>query len=33
MNYIIDMEDNPKMAVTQKGLRTLIIGLLVMVAG
>lgn len=34
MNYIIDdMEDNPKMAVTPKGLKTLIIGLLVMVAG
>jgi len=27
------MEDNPKMAVTPKGLRQLIIGLLVMVAG
>ena len=33
MNYIIDMEDNPKMAVTPKGLKTLIIGVLVMVAG
>ncbi|MBR4818341.1 MAG: DUF3098 domain-containing protein [Bacteroidales bacterium] len=27
------MEDNPKMAITRKGLRQLIIGLLVMVAG
>jgi hypothetical protein len=27
------MEDNPKMAVTPKGLKQLIIGLLVMVAG
>ena len=27
------MEDNPKMAMTRKGLRQLIIGLLVMVAG
>ena len=27
------MEDNPKMAVTPRGLRQLIIGLLVMVAG
>ncbi|MBR3012065.1 MAG: DUF3098 domain-containing protein [Bacteroidales bacterium] len=27
------MEDNPKMAVTPKGLKTLIIGVLVMVAG
>lgn len=33
MNYIIDMEDNPKMAVTPKGLKTLIIGVVVMVAG
>lgn len=33
MNYIIDMEDNPKMAVTRKGLKLLIIGVLVMVAG
>jgi len=33
MNYIIDMEDNPKMAVTPKGLKTLIIGVLVMIAG
>ena len=33
MNYIIDMEDNPKMALTPKGLKTLIIGVLVMVAG
>ena len=33
MNYIIDMEDNPKMAVTPKGLKTFIIGVLVMVAG
>ncbi|MBO6045154.1 MAG: DUF3098 domain-containing protein [Bacteroidales bacterium] len=27
------MEDNPKMAITRKGLKQLIIGLLVMVAG
>jgi hypothetical protein len=27
------MEDNPKMAVTPKGLKTLIIGVLVMIAG
>ena len=33
MNCIIDMEDNPKMAVTPKGLKTIIIGVLVMVAG
>ena len=33
MNYIIDMEDNPKMAITPKGLKQLIIGVLVMVAG
>lgn len=33
MNYIIDMEDNPKMAITRKGLKQLIIGVLVMVAG
>jgi len=33
MNYTIDMEDNPKMAVTAKGLKLLIIGVLVMVAG
>ena len=33
MNYTIDMEDNPKMAVTPKGLKTLIIGVLVMIAG
>ena len=33
MNYTIDMEDNPKMAVTSKGLKLLIIGVLVMVAG
>ena len=33
MNYIIDMEDNPKMAVTPKGLKTIIIGVLVMIAG
>ena len=33
MNYIIDMEDNPKMAITPKGLKTIIIGVLVMIAG
>ena len=33
MNYTIDMEDNPRMAVTPKGLKTLIIGVLVMIAG
>ena len=33
MNYTIDMEDNPKMAVTPKGLKTIIIGVLVMIAG
>ena len=33
MNYITDMEDNPKMAVTPRGLRMIIIGVLVMVAG
>lgn len=34
MNYIIDsMEENPKMAVTPKGLKQLIIGVLVMAAG
>ena len=33
MNYITDMEDNPKMAVTLRGLRMIIIGVLVMVAG
>ena len=33
MNYIIDMEDNPRMAVTPKGLKTIIIGVLVMIAG
>ncbi|MBO4917889.1 MAG: DUF3098 domain-containing protein [Bacteroidales bacterium] len=27
------MEDNPKMAVTPKGLKTIIIGVLVMIAG
>jgi hypothetical protein len=27
------MEDNPRMAVTPKGLKTLIIGVLVMIAG
>lgn len=34
MNFIIDnMEDNTKMAVTRKGLRLLLAGLIVMVAG
>ncbi len=33
MNYIIDMEDNPKMAVTPRGLKFIIIGVLVMIAG
>ena len=33
MNYTLDLEDNPKMAVTPKGLKTLIIGVLVMIAG
>ena len=33
MNYIIEMEDNPKMAVTPKGLKFIIIGVLVMIAG
>jgi hypothetical protein len=27
------MEDNPKMAITPKGLKTIIIGVLVMIAG
>jgi hypothetical protein len=33
MNYIIDMENNEKMAITPKGLKYLLIGLLVMVSG
>ena len=33
MNYIIDMEDNPKMAITPRGLKFIIIGVLVMIAG
>ena len=33
MNYIIEMEDNPKMAVTPKGLKFIIIGVRVMIAG
>ena len=33
MNYIINMEDNPKMAVTPRGLKFIIIGVLVMIAG
>ncbi len=33
MNYIIDMEDNPKMALTPRGLKFIIIGVLVMIAG
>ena len=33
MNYTIEMEDNPKMAVTPKGLKFIIIGVLVMIAG
>ena len=33
MNYTIEMEDNPKMAVTPKGLKFIIIGVLVMISG
>ena len=33
MNYTIEMEDNPKMAVTPRGLKFIIIGVLVMIAG
>ena len=33
MNYIIDMENNEKMAITPKGLKYLIIGLIVMISG
>ena len=35
MNFIIDqvMENNPKMAMTPKGLRYLLVGLVVMVSG
>ena len=33
MNYTIDMENNEKMAITPKGLKYLLIGLLVMVSG
>ena len=33
MNYIIEMEDNPKMAITPKGLKFIIIGVVVMIAG
>ncbi len=35
MNFIIDqvMENNPKMAITPKGLRYLLVGLVVMVSG
>ena len=33
MKYTIDMKDNEKMAMTSKGLRLLLCGLLVMVAG
>ena len=35
MNFIIDqvMENNPKMAITPKGLRYLLVGLIVMVSG
>ena len=33
MNYIIDMENNEKMAITPKGLKYLLIGLIVMVSG
>ena len=33
MNYTIEMEDNPKMAVSPKGLKFIIIGVLVMIAG
>ena len=33
MNYIIEMENNEKMAITPKGLKYLIIGLIVMISG
>ena len=35
MNFIIDqvMENNPKMAITPKGLRYLLVGLVVMMSG
>ena len=33
MNYIIDMENKEKMAITPKGLKYLLIGLIVMVSG
>jgi len=33
MNCIIDMENNEKMAMTPKGLKYLLVGLLVMVSG
>lgn len=33
MNYIIDMENNEKMAITPKGLKYLLIGLIVMISG
>ena len=33
MNYTIDMDKNTNMAITPKGLKFLIVGLLVMVAG
>lgn len=33
MNYIIDMETNEKMPITPKGLKYLLVGLIVMVSG
>ena len=33
MNYITDMEENMKMAITPKGLKYLLIGLIVMISG
>lgn len=33
MNYITDMEENKKMAITPKGLKYLLIGLIVMISG
>lgn len=33
MNYITDMENNEKMPITRRGLKFLLIGLIVMVSG
>lgn len=33
MNYITDMENNEKMPITRRGLKLLLIGLIVMVSG